>query len=173
MRTNKEGDTADLWHWKAARGGMNGYCDDQNFKFSEDAGRSDDAGTSAYSDNKEKEGKGPARRWKDDADQKGAFTEETSAAIDDKFEAKEGYTVPALTLRKPSGSRADIEAVGAYKDGFWQVMLKRKLETGNADDAKFEVGKDVAFTVAIFDNTGAKNGSEHKKSRPATLRVAG
>lgn len=171
MRTDKEGEKADLWHWKAGRGGLHGYCDDQNFKFAEDSGRVDDTGTSAYSDNMDKAGKAPIRRWKDDADKMGAFTEETSVAIDEKFQPKEGDTVPALILRKPGGSRGDIEAIGACQDGYWQVMFKRKLDTGNADDAKFEPGKDVAFTVAIFDNTGAKDGSEHKKTLPATLRL--
>jgi len=171
MRTGAEGEKADLWHWKAARGGLFGYCDDQNFVFSDEKGRADDEGGSAYQDNQEKEGKAPLRRWKDDADKTGAFTEESSVALDDKFKPEVGYTVPSIMLRKPKGGRADIEAIGKHSDGFWVVMFKRKLDTGNADDVKLEAGADAAFAVAIFDNTGASTGSEHKKSRPVRLRM--
>lgn len=171
MRTGAEGEKADLWHWKAARGGLHGYCDDQHFAFSDEAGRADDEGGSAYKDNQEKEGKTPLRRWKDDADKNGPFSEDTTVEVAADWKPAEGYTVPSIMLRKPKGSRADIEAVGKHSDGHWVVMFKRKLDTGNADDVKFEPGADTALTAAIFDNTGAKTGSEHKKSGVVRLRL--
>lgn len=171
MGTGAEGEKADLWHWKAARGGLHGYCDDQFFQFDDEKGRADDEGGSAYKDNADKEGKAPLRRWKDDADKNGPFNEETSVEIAADWKPAEGYTVPSLWLRAPKGSRGDIEAVGKHADGHWIVMFKRKLDTGNADDAKFEAGKDFAFTAAIFDDTGAKTGSEHKKTTVVRLRL--
>lgn len=171
MRTDKEEEVADLWHWKAARGGMHGSSDDHQFKFAKESGRVDDAGTSAYRDNKAADGKSPARRWKDDADRKSGFSEETSVEIAEGFKPEVGYTVPAVILRKPSGSRGDVEAVGAYKDGHWQVMFKRKLATGNADDVALASGTNTHLAVAVFDNTGATTGEEHLKGRPMRVRV--
>lgn len=171
MKTGAEGEKADLWHWKAARGGLHGYCDDQHFQFDSEKGRADDEGSSAYKDNQAKEGKAPLRRWKDDADKSGPFTEDTTVEVAADFKPEAGYTVPSVLLRKPKGSRGDIDAVGSHVDGHWVVMFRRKLDTGHADDAKFEAGKDAVFAVAIFDNTGASTGSEHKKSRVVRLRL--
>lgn len=171
MRTPAEGQKADLWHWKAARGGRFGWCDDQHFAFADGNGRTDDAGTSAYTDNQAKEGKAPLRRWKDDADREGPFNEDTSVPLDEKFTPTEGYTVPSILLRKPDGSRADVEAVGRHDKGRWTVMLRRKLDTGADDDVRFTSEKDCHFTVAVFDNTGAKSGTDHKKSKPLRLHL--
>lgn len=171
MHTPAEGQKADLWHWKAARGGLFGYCDDQHFSGDVKKGRADDDGSSAYKDNQEKDAKQPSRRWKDDADKTGQFTEESSVALDDKFKPAEGTTVPAILLRQPKGSRADVSGIGRHADGFWVVMFSRKLDTGNADDVKFQTGKNLPFTAAVFNNTGAKTGGEHSKSGVVMLRL--
>ncbi|MBE7492476.1 MAG: hypothetical protein HS108_12045 [Planctomycetes bacterium] len=171
MRTELEGEKADLWHWKAARGGMHGHGDDQFFQFDDEKGRADDEGSSCYKDNQEKDGKAPLRRWKDDADRTGPFNEDTTVEVTADFKPEPGYTVPSLLLRKPKGSRADIEAVGKHTDGHWLVVFKRKLDTGHSDDVKFEAGKDALFALAVFDDTGAKTGSEHKKSGVVRLRL--
>lgn len=170
MRTLDKAHAGDLWHWKAARGGQHGECDDQAFAGG-DKGRPDDAGKSAYETNADKEGKAPRWVWKDGADGKGAFNADSSAdiATDQKF--ADGYTVPSVRLRAPDGSRGDVKAVSNWQDGMWTVVLKRKLDTGNADDVQFKAGESAHFAVATLDNTGASEGHEHAKSRSIKLTL--
>ena len=163
MTSNVEAQTADLWHWKAARGGQNGASDDQYID-GDVEGRKSDAGKSAYGSNANDEKTGPKWIWKEQADTKGAFTTETAREIPDDLKIEDGTRVPAQLLRTPEGSRGDIEAASEYKDGWWTVVLKRKLDTGNKDDAALKAGESTHIAVATFDNTGAKTGKEHAKS---------
>ena len=171
MATAKEGELVDAWHWKAARGGLFGLVDDQHFAFSEDDGREDDDGDGASKKNETADGKAPARRWKDDADKNGPFNESTTAEIAADFKPEKGYTLPSNILKTPSGSRADVTCAAVHKDGFWTVVFKRKLDTGNNDDARLEAGKSVTFAVAAFDDCGEKDGKQHTKTMPATLTL--
>lgn len=170
MTTNVDGQTADLWHWKAARGGQNGYADDQHFN-GEVEGRKDDEGKSTYSSNTNDAKTGPRWIWKEDADRQGVLSAETAREPDADFKPGEDYRVPSTLFRTPEGSRGDIQSAAAYKDGWWTVVLKRKLDTGNADDAKLVAGTTTHIAVAVFNNTGAKTGKEHSKSRVIRLTL--
>jgi hypothetical protein len=179
--TEGPGKSVDLWHWKAARGGPHGFCDDQVIVSLEDAGdnkqkdrpsgRMNDSGRSGYTGNSADGG--PARVWAEDADRDGPFNAETSRPVPDGFTPEAGYIVPREMLRESRGSRGDIQSRGKWEDGHWTVVLRRKLNTGNADDAKFEPGKRVHFAVALFDDSGAEAGNEHSKSPVAILQLAG
>jgi len=170
MTTNVEGQHADLWHWKAARGGQNGHADDQNFN-SEVKGRVDDAGKGAYEGNANDKKDAPKWVWKEDADRKAAFTAETSRELPADFKAEQDYSVPSIRLRAPEGSRGDVQSAAEFKDGWWTVVLKRKLDTGNADDTALKAGETTAIAVAVFDDTGAKTGKEHAKSAVIKLTL--
>lgn len=170
MRTLDKAHVGDLWHWKAARGGQHGECDDQSFAGG-DKGRPDDAGKSAYETNAAKDGKSPTWIWHDDADVKGAFNVAASAEAGPDHKFDEGYTVPSVRLRAPEGSRGDIKAASNWHDGMWTIVLKRKLDTGNADDVQFKAGESAWFAVATMDNTGADKGHEHAKGRPIKLTL--
>lgn len=65
-----------------------------------------------------------------------------------------GDTLPGYVHVIPRGSRADVQAKGRYVGGQWTVETCRLLDTGNADDARFEVGVDVHFAIAVTDNSG-------------------
>jgi hypothetical protein len=170
MGTADEKQRADLWHWKAARGGLNGYSDDQNFNGGE-KGRADDAGKSAYEGNANAEKTAPKWVWKDDADHEGAFTAESSVDLPAEFKADAAYSVPSNRLRTPDKSRGDIECAAAHKDGWWTVVFKRKLETGNEDDSALKVGEVAHIALAVLNNSGVKTGKEHAKSGPIKLSV--
>lgn len=170
MTTNIEGQTADLWHWKAARGGQNGFADDQHFN-GEVEGRKDDEGKSAYAGNANEDKTAPKWVWNEDADVSGPFTLNTARELPADYKLTEGLRVPSNLLRNPEGSRGDIEAAAEYKDGWWTVVLKRKLDTGNKDDAKLTAGETTHIAVAVFNNTGAKTGKEHSKSWPLKLTL--
>lgn len=170
MGTAAEGQTADLWHWKAARGGQNGYADDQHFN-DEVEGRKNDEGKSAYSSNANDDKTAPKWIWKEKADSSGPFTAETAQEISKEYKLVDGTRVPSYLLRTPEGSRGDIEAAAEYKDGWWTVVLKRKLDTGNKDDVKLVAGETTHVAIAVFNNTGAKTGKEHSKSWPFKLAL--
>lgn len=58
-----------------------------------------------------------------------------------------------------SGSAADVAARGAWKSGYWQLELSRKLDTGHADDAAFRPGQRVAAQIAVFNHSSSENKS--------------
>lgn len=169
FRVVDKGGKVDIWHWKAARGGMFSHADGQRLTDAAENPRGDDAGKGAYSNNQNAEGTAPARIWKQDADTKGAFNADTSIELPADWTPPKDYRVPSILLRAPEGSRGDVQARGAYKDGHWQVMLKRKLDTGHEDDAVFKVGEEITFSLSVFDDTGAVTGDEHAVSGPIKL----
>ena len=81
--------------------------------------------------------------------------------------AKGPGQAPHYATQKPAGSAADVEAKGTYADGKWTVEFKRKLATGNKDDAAFDLSKPVAFAVATFDSN---EHSEHLVSGKLLLK---
>jgi hypothetical protein len=62
--------------------------------------------------------------------------------------------VPELILKSPAGSRSDVGAAASWENGVWVYELKRKLLTGNADDAQFFPVKNYEFSIAVFNNCG-------------------
>jgi hypothetical protein len=58
----------------------------------------------------------------------------------------------------PSGSIGDVAAKGVWKDGHWQLELKRKLDTGHADDVVFKPGTTIKGQIGVFNEGYA----EHK-----------
>ncbi|MCB9936459.1 MAG: hypothetical protein H6840_12295 [Planctomycetes bacterium] len=173
FRVTEKGGKVDIWHWKAARGGRFSHADDQRITDAEENARGDDAGKGCYGNNKNEDDTAPAYVWKKDADTRGAFNADSSTPLTGEFEPPKDYSVPSILLRAPDGSRGDIEARGAYKDGHWQVMLKRKLDTGHDDDAVFKVGEELTFSVSLFDDTGTATGDDHATSRALKLVLKG
>jgi hypothetical protein len=167
MGTKAEDQHADLWHWKAARGGQNGQCDDQHFAGGKN-GRPDDSGKSAYETNAD--GESPKWVWKEGVE-KSIFNADSSRELREDFKPAEGYTVPSVRLREPEGSRSDVKSAAQWSDGWWTVVLKRKLDSGNKDDVKFVTGESVSFAFAVMNNTGVKSGTEHAKSPLLTLTL--
>lgn len=70
-----------------------------------------------------------------------------------------GDKIPGIKLTDgPKGSIADVAAMGIWKDGFWHLELKRKLDTGHNDDVVLAAGKTVKGQIAVFN----KGFAEHK-----------
>jgi PAS domain S-box-containing protein len=177
MHTNAPHEKADIWHWKASRTNPMGYADDKwmddtikegYVSEAKEAARHGDNSTSGgYRDNKQIvliNGSNVTMPLyyepnpTNDIDAKFLFQSEidngeaievTGATI-----LKNGTTVPGYILDRPIGSRGDIDAKGIWRDGMWSLELKRKLNTGHADDVQFEVTKLYRFGVAISDNAG-------------------
>lgn len=163
MGTNNPGEVVDTWHWKAARTNPLDYADDKHWvdPTNADGGetRLSDAGSGFYSTNKS--GDLPLYMQVSDPGTSSPFLFATAAVdFDATADWADGDIIPGYTLKQPSGSRADVTAVGRYNDGVWVVEFMRKLDTGNSDDAAFAAGNDYAFSLGISDNSGAsKNGA--------------
>ncbi len=168
MKCPEESGVVDLWHWKAARGGQAGWCDDQVIHAEK---RGDDKGQSAYKANvSAADGNLPGWRWSDQADRTGVFSEESVVAIDADYKPSEGAVLPSHVQRTPHGSRADVRAFASYADGKWTVLLVRADATTHDDDFRLGTGR-FPFAVALFDNTGATTGDEHAKSKLCWLLI--
>ena len=52
-----------------------------------------------------------------------------------------------------SGARKQASpSLGVWKDGRWNVMIRRELQAGYDDDVQFNSKKKYPFDVAVFDN---------------------
>jgi hypothetical protein len=168
MKCPEDSGKVDLWHWKAARGGQAGWCDDQVITREK---RGDDKGQSAYKANVDaNDAQKPGWRWADKADRSGIFNEGNAVALDADYKPAEGEVLPSHVLRKPNGSRGDVRAFSSYADGKWTVLLVREDGTGNDDDFRLGSGR-FPFAVALFDDTGSVTGDEHAKSKLCWLVV--
>jgi len=59
---------------------------------------------------------------------------------------------PSILTRDFLGARGDIEVKAKYTGSGWICEVKRKLNTGDADDVVFAPGADLPFGFAIFNN---------------------
>lgn len=164
MTTTYTGGVADLWQWKAARTNPSGYADDQYFDSEDHKG---DEGESAYTDNKSENESEPAYMFAGGVETSAHLFEDDAEFFDDSMFG-EGDTLPGYVLRKPSGDRKDVEAVGVWEDGYWTVVLKRSLVTNSDTDVQFASGLTYPFGIAIFDNAGDE---KHLKSRMLNLSL--
>jgi hypothetical protein len=180
----KAGYFLDLWHWRAHRSNPIDSSDDQ-FVFE---ARYGDAGQGPFRTNWDAQKQQPlvmldpqktgrrALNWDDLAQRKLGFddiyfiSEENSVPFDPSYAWKEGDTIPRRLLRKGAGSRFDISVVGKarWKDGYWDVIIKRAMDTGAPLDDKIMMDKhvyNVGFAVHR-DNLGSR---WHYVSLPKTL----
>ena len=146
----------DLWHWKAARSDPYRSADDGWLTKAEDkTGRKDDTGGGGDTRNETADKSKP--RLMQDPSKKasvpGVLLAEESVEITDYSKFKANDVITFRLPKKPSGSRGDIKAESRYADGGWNVMLSRKLETGNDDDVAFNTKKKYSFAMALFDDS--------------------
>jgi hypothetical protein len=109
-----------------------------------------------------------------------SFQNDPYPVFDDLMEIPEGYVfkkgdrLPYIIFDgKAKGlwgaSRDDVDAKGAWKDGYWTIELSRKLNTKYQDDIVFsKPGKDpVNYWFGVLTRTGGTI----NKSIPARLRL--
>jgi len=180
----KAGYFLDLWHWRAHRSNPIGASDDQ-FVF--DA-RYGDAGRGPFSDNWDPKTQQPkfmldpqktnrrALKWDDLIQRKLGFddvyyiSEDTAAPFDAGYAWSEGDTIPRRLLQRSDGSHGDIAVVGKarWQDGYWEVVLKRAMDTGKPADDKIMVDKRV-YNLAFAVHRDALGSRWHNVSLPVTL----
>lgn len=75
--------------------------------------------------------------------------------------------MPHYLPQTPTEGAANVRARGRWSDNSWRVEFGRRLKTGYDDDVVLQVGKPVAFAVAVFDH---RDGNKHSISKELTLR---
>jgi len=180
----KAGYFLDLWHWRAHRSNPLNISDDQNIG----AARLGDAGRSSYSTNWDREAKqpklmlDPARagrkglRWDDIVQGRLGFGDiyylraDQAVPFDPKAGWAEGDTLPRRILTPADGSRGDIavSGEGRWKDGYWDVILQRRLDTGHPLDDKI-LRDQGAYQVAFSVHRNAQQERWHYVSLPFSL----
>lgn len=175
----------DLWHWRSHRSNPLNMSDDQ---YVADI-RTGDAGRSGVFTNWDNEKKQPlymfdpatskghvANSWEDVSTNKLGFDDpyylNQSKAIpfDPNHAWKEGDTLPRRVLREANGSVSDIKVSGSgrWKDGYWDVTLKRTMDTGHPLDDKILRDNGI-YTVAFSVHRDATGGRWHYVSLPYSL----
>jgi len=146
----------DVWHWKATRTNPQGYAMDRTHRYSKE----------------QWQGKGKSFK-----DRKGqtiwiARLEDAGDTVEKKVAAptaKQDDRAPQYAPGAPTGSAADVKAKGAWEGGWWTLELERKLDTGHADDTKFEPGRAYKMAVSAHDRTGDMD----KASRTFEIEISG
>jgi hypothetical protein len=86
---------------------------------------------------------------------------------------EEGNLLPAhvLDTGAAKGSAADVTfAKGAWRDGEYTVVVRRKLDTGHPQDDKvLEVGKTYTFGFSVHDSAAGKRA--HHVSFPVSVSI--
>lgn len=174
----------DLWHWRAHRSSPVGHADDQLVG----PGRLSDSGRGAFTTNWDAERKQPrlmfdrarlgrvALKWDDikqgriGQDDVYFLRDDQAAPFDPAAGWQEGDTIPRRILRLPQGSRADIGVVGKarWADGFWEVTLRRRMNTEKpTEDKIFRDGG--VYQVAFAIHRQGTGGRWHYVSLPYTV----
>jgi len=98
------------------------------------------------------------------------ISEEIAVPFDPDHAWQDGDTIPRRLLRQPAGSRATITVDGQarWSDGFWDVTLRRAMDTGSPQDDKMFVDKGT-YTVAFAVHRDALGSRWHNVSLPVSL----
>ncbi len=132
---------ADIWFWKSFRTDPLGYADDKMhiYSFSK-RNKAQDVilanGKIMYLSRPSDSGK--------------------SSYQSIAYEKFMGDSVPRYRHRQPTGSRADIKAKGAWKEGFWTIEFQRDLMTNNDDDIQFQTNIPSYFGVSRYEIAGKR-----------------
>lgn len=174
----------DLWHWRANRSNPVNLSDDQ---FVAEA-RLSDTGKSPFATNWDGEKKLPrlmfdtakaghaALKWDDikagkiTQDVAYALREDLAVPFDAAAQWKEGDTLPRRIVRPADASRADIKVLGKgqWANGFWDVTLSRKMDTGNRQEDKILSDQGI-YHVAFAVHGQATGGRWHYVSLPVSV----
>ncbi len=132
----------DVWHWTSGTTNFAGHALDRYFD-SRSYGVKSDVGISPVIDNVEYNTVGDTiyrprymASFDPNSNSQPPLWDYEVALVSDAGWLP-GSVLPSFINTIPSGSAADLVAVGKYDDGTWTVELRRKRRTGNGDDAQF------------------------------------
>lgn len=144
---------SDLWTWRAARTDPSGFAEDATMTLSFQR----IARANSYQTRN-----GRSVWVKEDPD---AGSRPYQAQI---VGAYAGERIPRYIARIPSGSMADVAAKGSWRDGFWTVEFSRRLSSGDPGDVLFAPGREIFFSLAVFNS---REGIDHSTSKELILKL--
>jgi len=176
LATRTPQEKGDLWHWKAARSAPYNHADDAWLTVAgnptgsyRETGRRKDAGMGGDIKNQTEDGSMPG--YMQDPAKKptvpGFLLFEEAVKIADYSTFNPGDIIPFRLPVKPSGSRFDVKAESRWANGYWTVMLYRKMDTGHEDDVVFNALKRYSFAMAVFEDSGADHS---KATKPMVIK---
>ena len=69
-----------------------------------------------------------------------------------------GTIIPSVILKGPRlGDRGDVYAASEWKDNYWTMHVRRKLDTGSQYDVPFIPGEPLYMWVAAFDHAQTRH----------------
>ncbi|MCP5082019.1 MAG: hypothetical protein GY948_10020 [Alphaproteobacteria bacterium] len=69
-----------------------------------------------------------------------------------------GTIMPSVLIDGPfQGDRGDVQAVARWKDGWWRMEVKRKLDTASQYDVALAAGRPIYLWVAVFDHAQTRH----------------
>jgi len=162
MATNSPSEKADLWHWKSYRSNPLNFADDGYVTIKPEnatTGRMSDPGSGGDKQNLTTDKSKPL--YMQDPNKKptlpGFLLDDEKVEIKDYGIFKAGDVIPYRILTRPNGDRGDIVAQAVWKDGYWTLVLRRKINTGSANDVVFQPGQAISVGIAVYDNSGDSN----------------
>lgn len=149
--------TSDVWSWKAGRTNPSGFAQDRLLivRAVDESSTAEPAGATYRALN----GKPVELVWQEDEGEPLLTAAPTSGTP--------GTRVSEVTAGIPSGSQADVRAKALWKDGLWTLEVRRKLDTGHADDAVIAAADITKFSLAVFDRS---EGPVHANTRSIKLK---
>jgi len=156
-----DGDTVDVWQWRAAGTNPIGRADDDRWAMyrndSLGGRRLDNLASGADFSNFNQDWQQPyflpvhpsVRGW---IDPRSEYVTPYFFA-DDSFAV--GAQVPGIIVRSFRGDRGDVRARGRWFDGRWTVEFTRPIKTGSSFD--IELRGEFYLGIALFDNAESKH----------------
>ncbi|MEW6088634.1 MAG: ethylbenzene dehydrogenase-related protein [bacterium] len=143
---------ADVWDWRAGLTNPSGYADDKKEIMSlKKIPRSYEIKT--------KDNKKIFLQYMPD--------EGTAPYRQDIATTFSGETILQFISQKPSGSRADVLASGAWDKNYWIVEFERPLATSDKEDVQFNIKDSLNFLVAVYNHSELHN---HNYSQKIVLK---
>jgi hypothetical protein len=98
------------------------------------------------------------------------LSEDIAVPFDPEHDWQEGDVIPRLFLRTPEGSRGAIRPHGEarWADGYWDVTLRRAMDTDSPTDDKAFVDKGT-YTVGFAVHRNSTGSRWHYVSLPFSL----
>ncbi len=145
---------ADVWHWKASRSNPAGIAHDKMWKVSKTPFEKAKEWPTPYG------GVVYLARTSDEGDRLYKPV---------KYNVKRDDIMPRFEVNlTPTGSIADVQAKGVWRNGRWYLEMARDLDTGHSDDAVIPASGSIEIAVAAFNNV---DGRKHSVSEVLTLRT--
>ena len=75
------------------------------------------------------------------------------------------------TLTSQPAEEQNVQGFGAWKDGKWQVIFSRNLESSEPDDVSFLPGKTYSLAFAVWDGANEERNGQKSTSQWVSLQL--